>query len=206
MDNFSEQTAVFCHKKPRLGASVLTGAGTFSSKTKKFGFTGRRVLSDQKQRQFIANMHKIPSLPVNNDKHFQLLFSSVKDTQSKKLSPLLNVYIKHLVVTTVYSGIIAAIFTRVKRPLLPQIIRSCTQRLPRFNIAPKLQQKSHEYRLPQPLTITSETLQPQLGLTKNISTIIKFVFMSLLLLLFTLAKSLRSALVSPVSMTTFLPN
>ena len=55
-------------------------------------------------------MLQIPWLPVNSDKHFHLLFSRVNDTSSKKLSPLLNVYIKHLVVTTVYSGIIAAKF------------------------------------------------------------------------------------------------
>lgn len=101
---------------------------------------------------------------------------------------------KHLVVTTVYSGIIAAIFTRVKSPLLPQIIRPCTQRLPRFNIAPKWQQKSHDIHV-----IKKQNKKQNLAIT------IRSNNMSLLLL-FTLAKSLRSALVSPVSMTTFLPS
>lgn len=73
-----------------LLSSELRSSWTLSSKTKKIGF----FTGDSKQRQLIANMYKIPCLTLNTDKHFQLLFSGVKDTQSKKLSPLLNVYMR----------------------------------------------------------------------------------------------------------------
>ena len=74
MDNFSEQnkasTRCFCPQK--------CGNDLFKNE-KKLELLVESIKRLEKEAVY-CHMHKIPWLPVNSDKHFQLLFDRVKDT------------------------------------------------------------------------------------------------------------------------------